>query len=183
MTDGPATGQGYGRLDFVGLHQRGTMGGDSLVPDTAIRTRIRTHVTTPGFIIIEALCETVELSSVMSWKDWKASDDPVLERFRERFRGRFRTGVDQMYGDQVARVVLFGSRARGDPQPASEYDIAVFLRDRPDRFAVLRRLADLGTDILYGTGEIVNALPYRADTYNDPRMPLMHEIRRDGVDL
>jgi hypothetical protein len=41
----------------------------------------------------------------------------------------------------------------------------------------------IGTDILYDTGEIVNALPYRADAYNDPRMPLMHEIRHDGVDL
>ncbi len=105
----------------------------------------------------------------------KASDDAVLEQFR--------TGVNKIYGDQVARVVLFGSRARGDAKAASDYDIAVFLRDMPDRFAVLRRLADLSTDILYGTGEIVNALPYRADTYNDPRMPLMHEIRRDGVDL
>ena len=105
----------------------------------------------------------------------KASDNPVLERFR--------TGVSKIYGDRVARVVLFGSRARGDAGPASDYDIAVFLRDMPDRFAALRQLADLSTDIFYGTGEIVNALPYRADTYNDARMPLMHEIRRDGVDL
>lgn len=105
----------------------------------------------------------------------KASDGPVLERFR--------TAVNRIYGDQVARVVLFGSRARGDARPASDYDIAVFLRDMPDRFAALHPLADLSTDILYDTGEIVNALAYRADTYNDPRMPLMHEIRRDGVDL
>jgi uncharacterized protein len=105
----------------------------------------------------------------------KAPDDPILKRFR--------AAVNEIYGGRVARVVLFGSRACGDARPGSDYDIAVFLREMPDRFAELHRLADVGTAILYDTGEVVNALPYRADTYNDPRMPLMHEIRREGVDL
>jgi len=26
-------------------------------------------------------------------------------------------------------------------------------------------------------------MPYRAGSYNDERMPLMHEIRADGIDL
>jgi predicted nucleotidyltransferase len=73
--------------------------------------------------------------------------------------------------------------ARGDARPDSDYDVAVFLRDMPDRMAELNRLADLGTAILYDTGELVHALPYRVETYNDERMPLMHEIRREGVDL
>jgi predicted nucleotidyltransferase len=104
----------------------------------------------------------------------KAADDPILKRFR--------AAVNEIYGGGVARVVLFGSRARRCG-PDSDYDIAVFLREMPDRFAELHRLADVGTAILYDTGEVVNALPYRVDAYNDPRMPLMHEIRREGVDL
>jgi hypothetical protein len=75
------------------------------------------------------------------------------------------------------------ARARGEAGPNSDYDIAVFLRDMPDRAVELNRLADLGTAILYDTGELVHAMPYLADTYDDPRMPLMHEIRREGLDL
>ena len=105
----------------------------------------------------------------------KAPVDPILERFR--------VAVDEIYGDRVARVVLFGSRARGDAQPDSDYDVAVFLRDMPDRFAELNRLADLSTALLDETGEFVHAMPYRAEVYNDTRMPLMHEIRREGVEL
>jgi predicted nucleotidyltransferase len=105
----------------------------------------------------------------------KAPNDPTLKRFR--------AAVNEIYGSRVARVVLFGSRARGDARPDSDYDIAVFLREMSDRFAELHRLADVSTAILYDTGEVVNALPFRADTYNDPRMPLMHEIRGEGVDL
>jgi predicted nucleotidyltransferase len=87
-----------------------------------------------------------------------------------------------MYGKQIERVVLFGSRARGDALPDSDYDVAVFLRDMSDRFAELYRLADLSTDILGDTGEFVHAMPYRAGAYNE-RTPLMLGIRADGIDL
>jgi predicted nucleotidyltransferase len=102
-------------------------------------------------------------------------NDPILTRFR--------AALDEAYGPRLERVVLYGSRARGDAGADSDYDIAVFLRDMPDRAVELKRLADLGADILYDTGELVHALPYLAGTYNDPSMPLMHEIRREGLDL
>ena len=104
----------------------------------------------------------------------KAPGDPVLKRFRD--------AVTEIYGDRVARVVLFGSRARGDAGPESDHDVAVFLRDIPDRFAEMNRLADVATDILYSQGEFIHAMPYCADVYDD-RTPLMTEIRADGVDL
>jgi uncharacterized protein len=104
----------------------------------------------------------------------KAPVDPILKRFH--------AAVTEIYGDRVARVVLFGSRARGDAGPDSDYDVAVFLRDLPDRFAEMNRLADVATDILYSEGQFIHAMPYRADAYNE-RTPLMHEIRADGIDL
>jgi len=75
------------------------------------------------------------------------------------------------------------ARARGDAKPDSDYDIAVFLRDMPDRMAEMNRLADLSTAILDETGEFIHAMPYRAGSYNDERMPRVHEIRAEGIDL
>jgi predicted nucleotidyltransferase len=69
--------------------------------------------------------------------------------------------VTEIYGDRAARVVLFGSRARGDAEPDSDYDVAVFLRDLRDRSAEMNRLADVATDILYSEGEFIHAMPYR----------------------
>jgi predicted nucleotidyltransferase len=40
---------------------------------------------------------------------------------------RFRGALDALYEVQLERVVLFGSRARGDARPDSDYDVAVFL--------------------------------------------------------
>ena len=107
--------------------------------------------------------------------DKAAPADPILTRFR--------LALDVTYGPRLTRVVLYGSRARGEAGPDSDYDVAVFLSDMPDRAVELNRLADLGADILYDTGELVHAMPYLAGAYDDPRMPLMHEIRREGLEL
>lgn len=88
----------------------------------------------------------------------------------------------EFYGARLERVMLYGSRARGDAHEESDYDIAVFLRDMPDRIAELYRLADLSTAILEDGGDFIHAMAYPAGSYND-RTPLMHEIWADGIDL
>ena len=102
------------------------------------------------------------------------ADDQVLTRFR--------AAVAEAYGDRVERIMLFGSRARGDARSDSDYDVAVFLRGMENHWQEISRLANIGTEILYDQGRFVHAMPYRAGTYAD-RTPLMHEIRKDGVDL
>ena len=101
-------------------------------------------------------------------------DDPILRRIR--------AAMNALYGDRIERAVLFGSRARGDAREDSDYDVAVFLEDLTDRWHEFRRLADLRTDILSDTGIFVEARPFRAGAYRE-RTPLMHEIRREGVDF
>ena len=103
-----------------------------------------------------------------------SQNDPVLERFR--------TALDVIYGDRIDRVILFGSRARGDARPDSDYDVAVFLKELPDRWPELHRLADLRVELIDKTGAFFNVLPYPAVAYAE-RSPLMREIRLEGLDL
>ena len=103
-----------------------------------------------------------------------ASVDPVLTRFR--------AALDRTYGERIERVVLFGSRARGDARPDSDYDVAVFLKDLTDRWSEADRIAAMASDLMDETGAFVHAMPYRAGAYGE-RTPLMAEIRREGRDL
>jgi predicted nucleotidyltransferase len=100
------------------------------------------------------------------------TNDPVLRRYR--------AVLGAIYGDQLERVVLFGSRARGDARPDSDYDVAVFLKSMPDRWAELDRLADLRVRFLDDADAFFDAKPYAATAWLE-RTPLMREIRRDGV--
>jgi hypothetical protein len=94
--------------------------------------------------------------------------DPILTRFCAT--------LDEIYGPRRELVILYGSDARED----SDYDVAAFFRDMPDRIAELYRLADLSTAILDETGAFIHAMAYPAGFYNDPRMPLMYAIPRRG---
>lgn len=105
----------------------------------------------------------------------RSTDDPLLQCFRAM--------LDKIYGPRLERVVLYGSRARGDAREDSDYDVAVFLRDMPDRIAELYRLADLSTAILANGGGFIHAMVYPAGLYNDPHMPLMYAVRTEGIDL
>jgi predicted nucleotidyltransferase len=80
--------------------------------------------------------------------------DPVLVQFREALR--------KMYGDRLERVVLFGSRARGDARPDFDYDVALFLRDFHSRWSEMDSIVPVVTDILCDRGVIIHAMPYRA---------------------
>ena len=100
--------------------------------------------------------------------------DPVLKRFRAALRA--------LYGDRIERVVLFGSRARGDAREDSDYDVAVFLKSLADRWQEVDRIVPLVTDILYEEGAFIHVMPHRAGSYED-RTPLMREIRCEGIDL
>ncbi len=104
----------------------------------------------------------------------RPADDPILKRFR--------AALDELYGERIERVVLFGSRARGEAREDSDYDVAVFLKDVTDRWREIDRIVPVVTDIIDDTGAVIHAMPYRADAYQN-RTSLMREIRREGVDL
>jgi uncharacterized protein len=104
-----------------------------------------------------------------------ASANPaVLEEFSTALKAR--------YGSRLERIVLFGSRARGDARNDSDYDVAVFLKDLDDRWAEADNIALVATDVLAATGAVIHAMPYRAGSYQE-RTPLMHELRQEGRDL
>ena len=100
--------------------------------------------------------------------------DPVLRRFR--------TAINEFHGNRIERVVLYGSRARGEARPDCDYDVAVFLRDSGSFWEEMGPLSEIETDILYDTGVVISAKPFAAAAYHK-RTPFMHEIRRDGFDL
>lgn len=95
---------------------------------------------------------------------------------------KFRSALDTLYGKRIERVVLYGSRARGDARPDSDYDVAVFLEDLDNRWAEADRIAIAASYITTETGEVIHAIPYQIGSFKE-RTRLMHALMRAGIDL
>ena len=95
---------------------------------------------------------------------------------------QFRAALDQVYGERLDRVVLFGSRARGDARPDSDYAVAVFIRNPESRWDEIGRLARITTAIMVDSDAYISAKPFGAEAYDD-LTPFMREVRRDGLNF
>ena len=85
-------------------------------------------------------------------------DDPMLAEVVRRLVGAY----------QPERVYLFGSAARGDSGPDSDYDIVVVVPDDSPKVLQDERPA---YEALVGTGTAVDVLVYRASDFYG-RLPL-----------
>jgi predicted nucleotidyltransferase len=85
----------------------------------------------------------------------------------------------------VEKMILFGSRARGEARSDSDYDIAVVVRDLSDRRNVRRVLSGLAYDYIL-SGFFIRPIPLSAD-YLAPNggrpTELADDIIRDGVEV
>ena len=97
----------------------------------------------------------------------------------------FAASVRAAYGDRLAGLFLFGSRARGDHEPFSDADVAVVLNDRDwSLVREARHLARLAHEALIETGVEVQAWPVSRAAWDDPAhhpdRPLVERMRRDA---
>ena len=88
-----------------------------------------------------------------------------------------------LYGDRLARTVLFGSHARGDARPDSDVDVLVVLRGPLDTYAEIKRLVPVAMGLWEHYGLDVQLTPLSAERYADDRHPLVMNVRREGRPL
>jgi predicted nucleotidyltransferase len=103
--------------------------------------------------------------------------DAVLERkYRalEEFTARVRS---RPVGDQIARMILYGSVLRGDAGPESDVDLLVVATG--DVRAAWRALGDIAFEVMLEHGELVSPMVYCPDEYRHPHAFLRRFRRRE----
>ena len=101
------------------------------------------------------------------------ANDPVLRRAKE--------GLKKIYGDRLAGVILYGSRARGDSRPDSDYDLLALIKNHSKR-ADGDAAAKLSTEIFLEGGHVVSFLTLPDDGLAQ-RTGFMFNVRHEGFML
>ena len=115
--------------------------------------------------------------------EWEASD-----------RRLPRTPVSSMSGAAVltiaevirdAEVILYGSRARGEAQKYSDYDLLVLV-DEPVNIDLKEKILDQVYPVQLETGRMISFIVYNKQQWRSPlyrAMPLHKNIDREGIVL
>ena len=81
----------------------------------------------------------------------------------------------------VESVILFGSRARGDAAPGSDYDVAVVLRGHlADDYEIRRRVADIAWDHQPDHG-FIQVVPMNGAHFTPPGSELAMRVAAEGI--
>ena len=105
---------------------------------------------------------------------------PKLSPLEQQALAAFRVRLDTVLGSKLSRVVLFGSRARGEGHEHSDLDLLVIADDASEedvRF-VIHAAADVSL-----ASELVLAPLVRDNAWFDSGSALARTIQREGVPL
>jgi len=93
----------------------------------------------------------------------------------------FRLDFARVLPGVIEDVILFGSRARGDAQPDSDYDVAVLLSgDLADERDIRSRVYGVAYDYLL-EGTMIQAVPLSAEEIHSTRTELAMRIAAEGI--
>lgn len=104
----------------------------------------------------------------------KPQDETKIRFFSENLRTRL--------GQDLKQLILFGSRARGDSRPGSDYDFLVILEKKPPH--LVDQVRDTEVDFLNRFDELSARLVFDEGEWERRRkLPIGINIEREGIRL
>ncbi len=100
---------------------------------------------------------------------------------RDTILAELRRSFEDIYGERLRRLVLFGSQARGDAEPGSDIDVLVVLRGPVDPGQEIRRTGEITADLSLRFGEVISCVFMDEDRFVHRNGPFLRNIRKEGV--
>jgi len=94
---------------------------------------------------------------------------------------QLRAGLEAQYGDRLDRVLLYGSRARGDARPESDVDVLVVLRGEVDALAEIHRNSHLVADLSLEHNLVISCVYMSAEELAQGNDAYLRNVKREGL--
>ena len=103
---------------------------------------------------------------------------PVIQQVA----GELKKGLQDLYGDELEDLILFGSYARGDYHEESDVDFAFVLKKtRASDYAEIKKTAGIAVSLGMKYNLILSTLPVSKDKVRTSMEGIYQNIRREGI--
>ncbi|HAA30070.1 MAG TPA: nucleotidyltransferase [Cyanobacteria bacterium UBA8553] len=94
-----------------------------------------------------------------------------------------RSHFEEIYGDRLFKIVLFGSQARGDADTDSDIDVLVVLKGQVNPGEEIQRTSHISADLSLQYDEVISCLFMDEHRFTHRNGPLLRNIRKEGIPL
>jgi predicted nucleotidyltransferase len=108
-------------------------------------------------------------------------ESPLTPEKLAEILSTLRTGLEDLLGDQLEAVYLYGSHARGDAQPDSDIDVLVVLNGEFDYFNMIERTSKLTVDLSLENDTLVSLAFTSKKNYAHKMSPFLMNVREEGI--
>jgi predicted nucleotidyltransferase len=99
----------------------------------------------------------------------------ILPELRRQF--------EALYGERLVHMLLFGSQARGDAEPASDIDVLVVLQGPVDPGEEIARTGEVTALLSLKHDVVISRVFLSAEQFSSEQSPLLLNVRREGIPI
>lgn len=91
--------------------------------------------------------------------------------------------LQELYGDRLVKLILFGSHARGEANLDSDIDLLAVLKSPVSQVQEIFNMSNLLVKMLLEHDELVSIIPMSEERFNAKDVALLRNIHREGIEL
>jgi predicted nucleotidyltransferase len=94
---------------------------------------------------------------------------------------RYRSELSRILGDTLDSVILYGSRARGDAEEASDIDVLCVMNEPFDYGELLRRTSELTAELSLAHDVVISRTFVTRQDYESRSTPFLMNVQKEGA--
>ena len=114
----------------------------------------------------------------------------LLQRANPRLSGRLssilvvlRRQLQELYGDRLVKLLLYGSQARGDAAPWSDVDLLVVLKGRVRPSEEITRTGGIVCGVCLEYDAVIQCLFMDEERFCGSGSPLLNNVSREAIEV